>query len=67
MELAYILQNGYETVVRAGLHCAPLIHRAMGTQEAGTVRISISALTQEWEVKEFLGIVREIAAAAAAE
>lgn len=66
-ELAYILQNGYETVVRAGLHCAPLIHQAMGTQEAGTVRISISALTQEREAKEFLGIVREIAAAAAAE
>ncbi len=63
-ELAYILQNGYETVVRAGLHCAPLIHQAMGTEEHGTVRISISALTKEQEVEEFLGNMREIAAAA---
>lgn len=63
-ELAYILQNGYETVVRAGLHCAPLIHRAMGTQEYGTVRVSISALTKEQEAWQFLGIMREIAAAA---
>lgn len=63
-ELAYILQNGYETVVRAGLHCAPLIHQAMGTEGHGTVRISISALTKEQEVEEFLGNMREIAAAA---
>lgn len=63
-ELAYILQNGYETVVRAGLHCAPLIHQAMGTQEAGTVRVSISALTKEEEIGQFLEAMREIAAAA---
>lgn len=64
-ELAYILQNGYDTVVRAGLHCAPLIHRAMGTEEYGTVRISVSALTEEREIRQFLESMREIAAAAA--
>ena len=63
-ELAYILQNGYETVVRAGLHCAPLIHQAMGTEAQGTVRVSISALTEEQEILQFLEILREIAAAA---
>lgn len=63
-ELAYILQNGYETVVRAGLHCAPLIHQAMGTEEQGMVRVSISALTEEQEILQFLEILREIAAAA---
>lgn len=63
-ELAYILQNGYETVVRAGLHCAPLIHQAMGTEEQGTVRVSISALTEEQEILQFLEILREIVAAA---
>lgn len=59
-ELAYILQNGYETVVRAGLHCAPLIHQAMGTQEFGTVRVSISALTKEQDAERFLEIMKEI-------
>lgn len=62
-ELAYILQNGYETVVRAGLHCAPLIHHAMGTEAQGTVRVSVSALTEEQDVEGFLEIMREIAAA----
>lgn len=65
-ELAYILQNGYETVVRAGLHCAPLIHQAMGTKGAGTVRVSISALTKEHDIRTFLEIMKEISAAAGA-
>ncbi len=63
-ELAYILQNGYETVVRAGLHCAPLIHRVLGTEGYGTVRVSVSALTERQEVENFLEIMGEIAAAA---
>ncbi|MDO5425894.1 MAG: aminotransferase class V-fold PLP-dependent enzyme [Eubacteriales bacterium] len=61
-DAAYILQNGYGITVRTGLHCAPLIHQAMGTQEYGTVRVSISALTKEAEIKQFLCAVREIAA-----
>ena len=28
--------------VRAGLHCAPLAHRTAGTEESGTVRLSLS-------------------------
>lgn len=62
-ELAYILQNGYETAVRAGLHCAPLIHGALGTEKYGTVRISVSALTKRQEAESFLEIMGEIAAA----
>ena len=62
-ELAYILQNGYETVVRAGLHCAPLIHQALGTERYGTVRVSISALTKRQEAERFLEIMEEIAVA----
>ncbi len=34
-------EHGCET--RAGLHCAPLAHRTLGTFPAGTVRISLSA------------------------
>lgn len=41
-DVAYILQNGYDITVRTGLHCAPLIHKAMGTYPDGTVRISVS-------------------------
>ena len=30
--------------VRAGLHCAPIAHKKLGTQDIGTVRISLSYL-----------------------
>ena len=36
--------------VRAGLHCAPLIHKRIGTFPSGTVRVSFSAFTTEKDV-----------------
>lgn len=35
-----ILDQRFNIAVRSGLHCAPLMHRAMGTFPDGTVRIS---------------------------
>lgn len=61
-DVAYILQNGYGITVRTGLHCAPLIHEAMGTERNGTVRVSLSDLNTEEEIAAFLGAVREISA-----
>ena len=52
-DAAYILENGYEITVRAGLHCSPLIHEAMGTKNSGTVRVSISWFTGEKEIPCF--------------
>lgn len=37
--------------VRAGLHCAPLAHRTVGTLPDGTVRLSVSAFNTEREMK----------------
>lgn len=59
-DTAYILQNSYGIVTRAGLHCAPLIHAYLGTEKNGTVRASISDLTTWTELEEFVGAVREI-------
>ena len=53
-DAAYILESGYGITVRAGLHCSPLIHEAMGTQKNGTIRISISYFTKEKDIQEFL-------------
>lgn len=36
--------------VRAGLHCAPLAHRWMGTMETGTVRVSVSVFNRPQEM-----------------
>jgi len=62
-DLAYILSGTYDIRVRAGLHCAPLIHRALGTENGGTLRVSVSALTREAEIDQFLCAMGEIAAA----
>lgn len=38
--LAAELDHGFTISVRAGLHCAPLAHRTLGTLPGGTVRLS---------------------------
>lgn len=59
-ETAYILQNGYEIIVRTGFHCAPLIHESLKTEKFGTVRASISDLTQEEEAEQFIEAIGEL-------
>ncbi|HCE66230.1 MAG: cysteine desulfurase [Geobacteraceae bacterium GWC2_55_20] len=38
--LAAELDHGFDIAVRAGLHCAPLAHRTIGTLPGGTLRMS---------------------------
>lgn len=40
LQCAATLDSRFGIQVRAGLHCAPLAHRSLGTEGAGTVRIS---------------------------
>lgn len=42
---AEVILGNMGVSVRAGLHCAPTAHRFLGTLPAGTVRFSVSALT----------------------
>ena len=39
--------------VRGGLHCAPLAHAAIGTEETGTVRVSFSYMNTLHEANRF--------------
>lgn len=39
--------------VRAGLHCAPLAHKTLGTHERGAVRVSFGAFNTPSHVDEF--------------
>lgn len=59
-DTAYILNNSYGIIVRAGLHCAPLIHDGIGSGKHGTVRASISCETRREELVSFVDAVREI-------
>ena len=60
-DAAYILEGGYGIRVRAGLHCAPLIHKALGTEEFGTVRASVSNMNTDQDVDSLIHAVGEIA------
>ena len=45
--------------VRGGLHCAPLAHSVLGTEEGGTVRISLCYFNTANEIDRF---VKELSA-----
>lgn len=47
--------------VRAGLHCAPLAHKKMGTFEKGTVRICPSVFTKKDDIDFLIKLLRKIA------
>lgn len=46
---------------RSGLHCAPLAHKSLGTDETGTLRISFSVFNRDGELDSFYKALREIA------
>ncbi len=60
-ELAYILDQVYGIAVRAGLHCAPLAHKTLGTFPQGAVRFSFSHFNTAADVQHALQALREIA------
>lgn len=57
-----ILWEDYQICVRAGAHCAPLMHQALGTVEQGAVRFSFSYFNTEEEVDFAVKALSEIAA-----
>lgn len=61
-ELADALAEDHDIAVRAGAHCAPRMHEALGTDETGAVRFSFGAFTTEDEVDQALAALRELAA-----
>lgn len=56
---AYRLSEEYSVCVRGGLHCAPLMHKALGSE--GLVRASVSAFNTQSECEIFLSAVEEFA------
>ncbi len=48
--LAFYLDHEYNGAVRAGLHCAPLAHRSIGSYPLGTLRLSPGWFTTEEEI-----------------
>ena len=60
-EVSYELSQGYGIATRPGAHCAPRMHKALGTVEVGAVRFSFSFYNTEEEVDEAVRAVAELA------
>lgn len=70
--LAATLEDRYGLLTRAGLHCAPLAHRAMGTapgagatrtlDNAGATRLSVGCFLTEDDMRFAASALRELAA-----
>lgn len=62
-ELAATLDAAHYVQMRAGLHCAPLVHQAIGTAgSGGTVRASVGPFTTDEQIETALDAIAEIAA-----
>lgn len=59
-QLAFKLQHEYNIQLRGGLHCAPLLHKFLGTDKQGMLRLSPGYFNTEAEVDEFLNIIETI-------
>ncbi len=64
-EAAGMLDTAYSIQARPGLHCAPLMHRALGTVSiGGTLRFSLGVFTTQEEIDAAIRGVAELASAA---
>lgn len=59
--VADAMQEEYGIAVRAGAHCAPRMHQALGTQDRGAVRFSFSWFNTEEEVDRAIAAVTALA------
>lgn len=60
-EVSYELSQGYGIATRPGAHCAPRMHKALGTAEVGAVRFSFSFYNTAEEIDEAIRAVAELA------
>jgi cysteine desulfurase/selenocysteine lyase len=58
--LAFELDEHYNIMSRAGLHCAPSAHKTIGTFPSGTVRFSFSYFNTEDEIAKAIEALRQI-------
>lgn len=60
-EVAVILDQQYGIAVRAGLHCAPVAHKQLGTLPGGCVRVSPGYFNTPEEIDTLIGALKAIA------
>lgn len=61
IDASELLNNDYDIAVRGGYHCAPLVHKHLGTDKEGLIRASFSPQNSDGEIAFFLNAIKEIA------
>jgi cysteine desulfurase family protein len=59
-EIGGILDQAFDIAVRPGLHCAPYIHKAIGSFPDGAVRVSPGPFSTEADIDTLAGALAEI-------
>jgi selenocysteine lyase/cysteine desulfurase len=59
--VASVLDINFEIQIRSGLHCAPLLHKRLGTAELGLVRFSPGPFNTSVDMEFAVGAIVEIA------
>ena len=62
-DLGDILDSSFGIAVRAGLHCAPYIHKALGTAPNGLVRVSPGPFTTAADIDRLVEALKEVTGA----
>lgn len=60
-EISDALIQGWGIATRPGAHCAPLMHRALGTERQGVVRFSFGYFNTDEEVDTAIEALRDLA------
>ena len=60
-ELASLLDAQWSIQTRAGLHCAPRMHAALGTAPSGTLRLSVGMFNTAEQIDRVIAALREVA------
>lgn len=55
-----LLDKKYNIMVRSGIHCAPMLHKIMGTDENGAIRIGIGYTTTKEEIDYLIYALEEL-------
>lgn len=60
-DLGKALESEFGVLTRAGLHCAPLAHKTIGTFPQGACRLSFGAFSTEADVAYVIGALQKVA------
>jgi selenocysteine lyase/cysteine desulfurase len=59
-EAGFALTESFGIHCRTGLHCAPLIHKYLGSMPDGTIRLSASYMNTEEDINYAIDAVRRL-------